>query len=274
MVVDLDVEFDVAGVHTGDSNVDAVGLTGIRQFVLKPTAREDPGRSPTQCVPNTKRPPRRNQETASKPDAMTTICVSKRSSPASLRRPPSSPVRRACQASPPCVDVSLHLYGHQYSPTDARSLRPPYFHQQTPPDHEACCLTCLKVGAPVPVSASSTALCRVRLEPGWRSEYAGSHSPGHFSHSLSWGIPFCLRAISADLSHEALHFFASVERGWFAAFSDAAPPICDRRSALRRYLTAGDSGHQRPGLSGHRVWCSWTAAVQPVDDDAHYVACH
>ena len=24
----------------------------------------------------------------------------------------------------PCVDVSLHLYGHQYSPTDARSLRP------------------------------------------------------------------------------------------------------------------------------------------------------
>ena len=147
MVVDLDVEFDVAGVHTGDSNVDAVGLTGIRQFVLKPNAREEPVRSRTQCVPNTKRPPRRNQETASESDAMTTICVSKRSSPASLRRPPSSPVRRACQASPPCVDVSLHLYGHQYSPTDARSLRPPYFHQQTPADHQACCLTCVNVGA-------------------------------------------------------------------------------------------------------------------------------
>ena len=41
----------------------------------------------------------------------------------------------------------LHLYGHQYSPTDARSLRPPYFHQQTPADHEACCLTCVNVGA-------------------------------------------------------------------------------------------------------------------------------
>jgi len=40
LVVDLDVEFDVAGVHTEDSNVDAVGLTGIRQFVLKPNARE------------------------------------------------------------------------------------------------------------------------------------------------------------------------------------------------------------------------------------------
>jgi hypothetical protein len=44
-------------------------------------------------------------------------------------------------------DVSLHLYGHQYSPTDARSLRPPYFHQQTPADHEACCLACVNVGA-------------------------------------------------------------------------------------------------------------------------------
>jgi len=86
LVVDLDVEFDVAGVHTGDSNVDAVGLTGIRQFVLKPNAREEPVRSRTQCVPNTKRPPRRNQETASESDAMTTICVSKRSSPGSLRR--------------------------------------------------------------------------------------------------------------------------------------------------------------------------------------------
>jgi hypothetical protein len=75
LVVDLDVEFDVAGVHTGDSNVDAVGLTGIRQFVLKPNAREEPVRSRTQCVPNTKRPPRRNQETASESDAMTTIRV-------------------------------------------------------------------------------------------------------------------------------------------------------------------------------------------------------
>jgi hypothetical protein len=50
LVVDLDVEFDVAGVHTGDSNVDAVGLTGIRQLVLKPNAREEPVRSRTQCV--------------------------------------------------------------------------------------------------------------------------------------------------------------------------------------------------------------------------------
>jgi hypothetical protein len=41
LVVDLDVELDVAGIHTGDSNVDAVGLTSIRQFVLKPNARED-----------------------------------------------------------------------------------------------------------------------------------------------------------------------------------------------------------------------------------------
>ena len=147
MVVDLDVEFDVAGVHTGDSNVDAADLTGIRQFVLKPNAREEPVRSRTQCVPNTKRPPRRNQETASKSDAMTTICVSKRSSPASLRRPPSSPSDERAKRGPPCVDVSLHLYGHQYSPTDGRSLRPPYFHQQTPADHEACCLTCVNVGA-------------------------------------------------------------------------------------------------------------------------------
>jgi hypothetical protein len=95
LVVDLDVEYDVAGVHTGDSNVDAVGLTGIRQFALKPNAQEEPVRSRTQCVPNTKRTPRRNQETATESDAMTTICVSKRSSPASLRRPPSTPVRRA-----------------------------------------------------------------------------------------------------------------------------------------------------------------------------------
>jgi len=40
LVVDRDVEFDDAGVYTGDSHVDAVGLTGIRQFVLKPNARE------------------------------------------------------------------------------------------------------------------------------------------------------------------------------------------------------------------------------------------
>jgi hypothetical protein len=56
LVVDLDVELNVAGVHTGDSNVDAVGLTGIRQFVLKPNAQDEPVRSRTQCVPNTKRP--------------------------------------------------------------------------------------------------------------------------------------------------------------------------------------------------------------------------
>jgi hypothetical protein len=29
LVVDLDVELDVAGVHTGGCHVDAVGLTGI-----------------------------------------------------------------------------------------------------------------------------------------------------------------------------------------------------------------------------------------------------
>jgi hypothetical protein len=147
LVVDLDVEFDVAGVHTGDSHADAVGLTGIRQFVLKPNAREEPVRSRTQCVPNTKRPPRRNQETASEPDAMTTICVRNdhRQQVYDARHPVPSDER--AKRGPPCGDVSLHLYGHQYSPTDARSLRPPYFHQQTAADHEACCLTCVNVGA-------------------------------------------------------------------------------------------------------------------------------
>src|SRR4029077_4462401 len=58
LVVDLDVELNVAGVHTGDSNVDAVGLIGIRQFVLKPNPREEPVRSRTHCAPYTKRPPR------------------------------------------------------------------------------------------------------------------------------------------------------------------------------------------------------------------------
>jgi len=75
LVADLDVEFDVAGLHTADSYVDTVGLTGTRQFVSKPNAPEEPLRSQTQCVPNTKRPPRHNQETASESDAMTTIRV-------------------------------------------------------------------------------------------------------------------------------------------------------------------------------------------------------
>jgi hypothetical protein len=35
----LDVEFDVAGVHTGDSHIDAVCLARIREFVLNPDAR-------------------------------------------------------------------------------------------------------------------------------------------------------------------------------------------------------------------------------------------
>lgn len=70
-----------------------------------------------------------------------TIIASKSTTPAIQSRPTSMP------SEPTCVDVSLHLYGHQYSPTDARSLRPPYFHQQTPADHEACCLTCVNVGA-------------------------------------------------------------------------------------------------------------------------------
>jgi len=71
-----------------------------------------------------------------------TIIASKSTMPAIQSRPTSTPKR-----GPPCVDVSLHRYGHQYSPTDTRSLRPPYFHQQTPADHEACCLTCVNVGA-------------------------------------------------------------------------------------------------------------------------------
>jgi hypothetical protein len=71
-----------------------------------------------------------------------TIIASKSTTPAIQSRPTSVP-----SEAPPCGDVSLHLYGHQYSPTDARSLRPPYFHQQTPADHEACCLTCVNVGA-------------------------------------------------------------------------------------------------------------------------------
>lgn len=44
----MSIFFDVAGVHPGDSNVHAVGLTGIRQFVLKPNAQEEPLRSRTQ----------------------------------------------------------------------------------------------------------------------------------------------------------------------------------------------------------------------------------
>lgn len=71
-----------------------------------------------------------------------TIIASKSTTPAIQSRPTSVP-SEARHAG----DVSLHLYGHQYSPTDARSLRPPYFHQQTPADHEACCLTCVNVGA-------------------------------------------------------------------------------------------------------------------------------
>jgi hypothetical protein len=76
LVVDLDVEFDVAGVHTGDSYIDAVGLTGIRQFVLKPNAREESVR----LGRNVCRARSDHQDATKKrhpnSDAMTTICVS------------------------------------------------------------------------------------------------------------------------------------------------------------------------------------------------------
>ena len=43
-----------------------------------------------------------------------TIIASKSTTPAIQSRPTSVPSKA------PCVDVNLHLYSHQYAPTDAR----------------------------------------------------------------------------------------------------------------------------------------------------------
>ncbi|MGA8253738.1 MAG: hypothetical protein WBW75_22315 [Mycobacterium sp.] len=92
----LDVEFDVAGVHTGDSHIDAVGLTRIREFVLNPNAQRAGAASDAMCVEHeatTKTQPRNGIRIRCHDDDLRfeTIIASKSTTPAIQSRPTSVP---------------------------------------------------------------------------------------------------------------------------------------------------------------------------------------
>ena len=84
---------------------------------------------------------------------------------------------------------------------------------------------------PVPVSASSAALCRVRLEPGWRSEYAGvvSQTPRHLV-IVSAAV---MRSVSRDviwvLSQTPCHFLRAA---WLRPYSSVGFPAPHRTTVL------------------------------------------